>query len=87
MPCTPQSKLVNMHKAIHCDSRGPDGGRTKFVEMGGTPLPMLFNRKDNRGCIFRTKCYIEEDQECTVSKAVYRIECKTCTSRGASPYI
>ena len=39
-PCTPQSKLVNMHKAMYGDSRGPDGGRTKFVEMGGTPLPM-----------------------------------------------
>ena len=57
------------------------------MEMGGTPVSMLFNRKDTRGCIFRTKCYMEEDQDCTISRAVYRIECKTCTSRGASPYV
>ena len=30
---------------------------------------------------------MEEGKDCTVSRAVYRIECKTCTSRGANPYV
>ena len=72
---------------LHGQSKGPDGGRTKYVEMAGTPISMLFNRKENKGCSFRTKCYMEEGQDCTVTKAVYRIECKTCSSRGENPYV
>ena len=30
---------------------------------------------------------MEEGKDCTVSRAVYRIECKTCTSRGENPYV
>ena len=91
VPCTPGSKLVQKYRDVCGQSRGPDGGRTKYVEMGGTPISLLFPNKDNfggnSGCHFRTKCYIDESQDCRISKAVYRIECKTCENRGGPPYI
>ena len=46
IPCTPGSKLVQNIMAKCGQSRGPDKGRTKFVELGGTPLTMLFPNKD-----------------------------------------
>ena len=91
IPCTPGSKLVQNIKAKCGQSRGPDKGRTKFVELGGTPLTLLFPNKDlfggNKGCHFNTKCYIQEDQDCRIDRAVYRIECKTCLERGDPPHI
>ena len=91
VPCTPGSKLVNQIRRECGNTRGPDGGRTKFVELGGTPLTLLFPNKDmfgsNSGCQYNTKCYIQEDQDCRLSRAVYRIDCKNCSDRGDSPHI
>ena len=42
VPCTPGSKLVNSIRGKCGQTRGPDGGRTKFVELGGLPLPCYF---------------------------------------------
>ena len=46
IPCTPNSKLVNLMRERAGAARGPDGGLTKFVEMGGLPIlplcPVLF---------------------------------------------
>ena len=91
VPCTPGSKLVNSIRSKCGQTRGPLGGRSKFVELGGTPLPLMFPNKDmfggNYGCQFNTKCYIQEDQDCRISRAVYRIECKSCSDRGDPQYI
>ena len=72
-------------------TRGPDGGLTKFVEMGGLPLPLIFPSKDqfggNSGCHYDNKCCIDQDQDCRIARAVYRIECELCEARDGSPFI
>ena len=54
----------------------------KLEEMGGNPITSMFPNKDqfggNTGCQFKTKCYIDESQDCRISRAVYRIECQSC---------
>ena len=72
-------------------SRGPDGGLTKFVEMGGLPVSLTFPMKEfltgTTGCQFDEKCLINEDQDCRITRAVYRIICKTCEDRDGSKYV
>ena len=73
------------------DSRGPDGGRTKIVEMGGTPIPFIFPNKDfltgSPGCQYPEKCFISQDQDCRATRGIYRILCKTCENRDGKKYI
>ena len=39
VPCTPDSKLLSIVRQQSGGSKGPDGGSTKFVEMGVPLLP------------------------------------------------
>ena len=91
IPCTPQSKLVNLVREKSGNTRGPDGGLTKFVEMGGLPISLMFPNKDqfggNLGCQYGVKCYIAENQDCRIARAVYRVECETCQNLDGSQYI
>ena len=85
----PGSKLVNRIKSQCGQTRGPNKGRTKFVEMGGTPITWLFPNKDqfggNLGCQYREKCFISEKHDCRTAKVVYRIECNTCVEMWGTP--
>ena len=71
-------------------SRGPDGGLTKFVEMGGLPISLTFPMKEyltgTTGCQFQEKCLINDDQDCRI-RAVYRVICKTCEDRDGSKFV
>ena len=91
VPCTPGSKLVNRIKSQCGETRGPDKGRTKFVEMGGTPITWLFPNKDqfggNLGCQYREKCFISDKHDCRTAKVVYRIECNTCRERDGKMFV
>ena len=79
VPCTPNSILVNNMKQKAGQSRGPDNGLTKFVEMGGEPISLLFPMKEfltgSKGCQYAPKCYISENQDCRVTRGIYRIIC------------
>ena len=72
-------------------SRGPDGGLTKFVEMGGLPISLTFPMKEYQtgttGCQYGEKCLINPDQDCRITRAIYRIICKTCDERDGSKYV
>ena len=85
VPCTPDSKLLNTIRQQSGGSKGPDGESTKFGEMGGTPVALNFKQTEylvsQPGCQFPVKCYIKENQDCRVSRGVYRITCKTCETR------
>ena len=91
IPCTPNSKLVNLMREKIGSSRGPDGGLTKFVEMGGLPISLTFPMKEyltgTTGCQFEEKCLINDDQDCRITRAVYRIICKTCEDRDGSKFV
>ena len=91
IPCTPESKLLSIMRQKSGMSRGPDGGTTKFVEMGGTPVSLNFPQRDfltgQPGCQFSVKCYINDEQDCRVSRGVYRIVCQTCEEREGVKYV
>ena len=91
IPCTPNSKLVNLMREKAGASRGPDGGLTKFVEMGGLPISLTFPMKEyltgTKGCQYSEKCLISQDQDCRVVRAIYRIICKTCEARDGQKFV
>ena len=72
-------------------SGGPDNGHTKFVEMGGVPISLLFPMKEfltgSKGCQYAPKCYISENQDCRVTRGIYRIICKTCETRDGKKFV
>ena len=91
IPCTPGSKLLNTVRQKSEGTKGPDGGSTKFVEMGGTPVTLNFKQTEylvgQPGCQFAVKCFIKDDQDCRISRGVYRITCKTCEVREGKKYV
>ena len=91
IPCTPGSKLLSTVRQKSEGSKGPDGGSTKFVEMGGTPVALNFKQTEylvgQPGCQYSVKCFISEEQDCRISRGVYRIKCKTCEVRDGEVYV
>ena len=61
-----------------------EGGKTKFVEMGGKyvsdGLSKSVNFRGQKGCVFIPKCNVDSDKDCRVSRLVYEVECNRCTS-------
>ena len=59
--------------------------------MGVTPVALNFKQTEylvgQPGCQFPVKCYITENQDCRVSRGVYRIVCKTCEIREGKTYV
>ena len=91
VPCTPNSSLVNSMRQKAGSSRGPDKGITKFVEMGGIPVTLLFPMKEfltgTKGCQYAQKCYITDTQDCRVTRGIYRIICHTCQERDGKRFV
>merc|ERR1711954_319152 len=85
------SKLVNLMKDRAGSSRGPDGGLTKYVEMGGLPIsltfPMIEYLTGTTGCQYVEKCLINQDQDCRITRAIYRIICKTCEDKDGTKFV
>ena len=63
-------------------SRGKVGWGVKLVERPGSPLAMIFVKKEpmKLGCPLRDKCIICENEgvKCNKKKVVYLGECLTC---------
>ena len=61
-----------------------EGGKTKFVEMGGKSvtdgLSKSVNFRGQKGCVFIPKCNVDSEKDCRVSRLVYEVECNRCTS-------
>ena len=91
VPCTPNSILVNNMKQKAGQSRGPNNGFIKFVEMGGVPISLLFPMKEflmgSKGCQYAPKCYILLNQDFRVTRGIYRIICKTCETRDGKKFV
>ena len=91
VPCTPNSSLVSKMRQKAGSSRGPDKGITKFVEMGGIPVTLLFPMKEfltgEKGCQYAQKCYITDTQDCRVTRGIYRIICLTCQEREGKRFV
>ena len=71
--------------------KGHYQGTTKFVEMVKLPISLKFPMKDFftdlKGCQYALKCNISEEQDCRVSRGIYRIICKTCEVRDGKKYV
>ena len=91
VPSTPNSTLMNTLRSQVAATKGPDQGTTKFVEMGGLPISLLFPMKECltgvKYCQYALKCNISEEQDCRVSRGIYRIICKTCEVRDGKKYV
>ena len=81
---TPDSQLVKNMKEKLADLRGPDGGKTKVVEQGGSKvlsglMPADPFRKPE--CRWQeVGCMVDHTKhDCMDTGAIYKISCKLCT--------
>ena len=81
---TPGSVLkTKIHQMLSGLSETADNGQTKVVELGGKRILSGLDRQQlfggQTGChMEQDKCFIMEDQDCRVSRAVYQTVCMNC---------
>ena len=79
---TPDSGLVTAMNNVLGDKICTEGGATKVVEMGGKKITSGLSGTElfiaNSGCVFDTKCNVDQDSDCRVTHSFYCIECINC---------
>ena len=63
---------------------GPDGGKTKVIEQGGSGLLSQITKNDpfrQKSCRWGEECRVSPDEDCMTSDTTYVITCQTCSMR------
>ena len=84
VPYTPSGKLKSLIDA-KLRSKGletADGCFTKVIEMAGNSISSGLKKSQNFGgdvgCHFASRCLISEEDDCRITRGIYKVSCLVC---------
>ena len=66
---------------------GPDGGKTKVIEQGGSGILSTITKNDPfkpNSCRWGESCHVSPEHDCMTSDTTYTITCQTCCDQQST---